>query len=425
MSRGTVTLLENQNGAYNSAFPDGDMPAGVSLLGGADHGDIVNIFSDGSVNFGTTTPIYHSELNGVFRHEGGAPLDWSEAWDQNSFVESTTGLRAANVGKKWKGVGVGRLSFGYLHDTLPPTSKKLYLSYHTKFGSNIYRSFICNVESSTGTLQGGTDRARGELATVTCSDASVITAYVTYHGGGFITLDTEPSAGSASVAKLQGATIVGNTSGFSATTGIGVSAIGSTKYNRFFHGGTVENPRTVVINSHTSGGTVDYDTWDSEGTLDDHIDMDLNGVHQDAIGQYQFHEIVCDLETGFFSWSVDGEEVANIPDLLTEGVLGTIGLRPLLVGLDLPGLNPPAFDPIDETLVGAIQEIDSLVFHNDSYRVVLTNNSIYADSTLFEVQPQTVWSENRVSITRNSGAITGGYYHVFSDNVLVTTIAAA
>lgn len=397
-----------------SLYPLGDRPANASnlvLSGTITNGGSASISTLGGVTrFGTTDPTYHAEVNGAFYHLGSS-VALASAWGSNTFSASTSGLRHANVGSQWKTDSCGRLSTPYLSDTLPSSSKKLFFSYHTKFGSSVYKSIAMSIASKTGNLTGGVDRTRGEVCNVTLVNTNTTTAYVTYEDGSYLTLDfigTQPVS-----ADLVGATVIGQTSGNTVIVGSVVAPIGSAKYSRIMHGNTGSGARSWLIPLHTSNGSIDYDYW---GT--DNIEVPTSGsignnLTTQSVGAWEYHEIEYDLSTnpGYAKWTKNGVVLIETTDIVPDAGT-TIGLRPTLVGMDLPGILS-----IPETSVGAAEWIDSLMFHTSRHRVVLTDNAVYSASTKWEIQPHTRWFPNKIDLIVSRGEITtGGWLHVIGAN---------
>lgn len=426
MARPDVTLgicTDGLDPRFTTLYPLGDRPANASnlvLSGTITNGGSASISTLGGVTrFGTADPTYHAEVNGGFYHLGNS-VALASAWGSNTFSASTSGLRHANVGSQWKTVNDGRLSTPYLSDTLPSSSKKLYLSYHTKFGSSIYRSTVASIASKTGNLNGGTDRARGEVCNITLTNLATTTAYVTYEDGSYITLDfigTQPVSG-----DLIGATVVGTVSGNTVVLGTVVAPIGSAKYDRVMHGNTGSGARSWFLRLHTSNGSFDYDYWDADGTEQPTSGSLGDNLTAQSVATWEFHELEIDLTgvSGWAKWSKNGATVIESTDIIPDAG-NTIGLRPTLIGMDLPGISS-----IPESAVGALQFIDSVIFNTSRHRVILTDNSVYASSTKWETQPHTRWFPNKVDFIMNRGEITtGGWLHVIGgDGAVIDKVEA-
>lgn len=409
----TGTLSKCTDGlepSYISKFPSGgdvSRSAALSIVGSTSHGDAAFITSqDGRFLFGEAPSQYHAELAGDFYYNG-TQTDESLAWGTSSFTVETTGLRAASVGAMYKGLGASRLTNPLSTTSIPASSTNMYFSYHTKFGSDPFRTMMSSVASKTGDLQGGVDRARGERVTVTLADASVAQGWVTYENGSYVTVEFD---GSVATANFQGATILGQTSGNTVITGAEASGIVATKYYRMFHGGISEDNRSLFIRSHTSGGNADFDTF-SGGVLDNHQDVDTVNNGRCPVGEWAFFESEWVYSGGIWQWQnrVNGQvwSTSSCP-----AVLGTeAGLRPTLLGLDLPGTGG-----LPAEQCGASEFIDSIVYQTDTKRVVLTDNAAYSSSTKFEVQRHLYWNKNGIQIQVNRGEISsGGYFHVFNN----------
>lgn len=395
----------------DSAFPNGgdrgSDASDVLFSGSSAHGGRARIYTrDGVYLFGAASPPHHAELAGSFK-ASGSNLDPSLAFGSNSFSVETTNLRAANVGRMYKGLGVGRLTQGYQDDAIPASSKNLYFSYHAKFGCDPFRVYVASIASKTGDLQGGADRSRGERCTIVQSEGGTIEGWVTYENGSYVSVEVD-SGGSQS--GMQGAVITGQTSGNSVTTGAESTSVGATKYSRIFHGSTGEPTRSSFVTSHTSGGIFDFDSWDNN-VLDDHQDVDQLNCGRALINEWYF------IENEYYysgsSWRVRVKINGNIwfEDNAIYGLdLGSsVGIRPTLIGLDTPGTGG-----IPAEQVGTSEFIDSIVYQNNLSRIVLTDNQTYSLSTKFEVQGHVEWKNSYVDFYVNRGEITsGGWLHIF------------
>jgi hypothetical protein len=426
MPRPDVNIIKCSDGLEPSAtslFPLGNRGAGASdavLSGTITHGGAARIATAGGVyKYGTAPAQFHAELAGAFYNQGNS-VALASAWGSNTCASVTSGLRNANVGAMWKTVNDGRMSTGYLMDTIPASSKKLFLSYHTKFGSSVYRSMVASIASQTGSLTGGTDRARGELCTITLINTSIYSGYVTYEDGSHVTIDFVGSQPLS--ADFIGASIVGNVSGSIVVTGTDVAAIGSAKYDRVMHGATGSGARSWILRLHTSNGSLDYDWWDAAGVEQPTSGSLGDNLTTQSVNTWEYHELELDLSgvAGYVKWTKDGQTLIESTDIIPDAATN-YGLRPTLIGMDLPGLGA-----IPEASVGALQLIDSIVFSTTRQRIVLTDNANYALSTKWEIQRHTNWDQPAIDFIVNRGEITsGGWFHVFNESGAIIDVVEA
>lgn len=396
---------------YTSRFPAGDRgndARDIIYVGSTTHGNAAQLITKGGVNIFTPAPAqHHVELAGTFHYQGSS-VDPALAWDQNSFSVETSNLRAANIIRMYKGLGVGRLSFGYQDSLIPAENKNLYLSYHAKFGCDPFRVYTASVASKTGDLQGGADRSRGERCTIVQSAGGTISGWVTYENGNYVSVEVDSGA---SIAGMKHASITGISSGNVVVTGDSSTSVGATKYSRIFHGKTNDSNRSAFVTSHTSAGMFDFDTW-QDGVLNNHADVDAVNLGRMQVGSWVFIEN----EYGYSdnSWHVI-IKINGATWLEKENVygldLGTEGIRPVLIGLDTPGTGGL---PVND--IGTSEWIDSIVYQNNLSRIVLTDNQNYASSTKFEVQRYTSFGGDRIDFILNRGEIaSGGWLHIFDD----------
>jgi len=403
----TDGLLPRCDSAFPSGGNRGADAADVLFSGSVVHGGQARIYTrDGVYLFGVAPPQHHAELAGSFK-SSGTTLNAELAFGTNSFSVETSSLRASNVGRMYKGLGVGRLTHGYLDDSIPASSRNLYFSYHAKFGCDPFRVYTASVASKTGDLQGGADRSRGERCTIVLSFGGTIEGWVTYENGSYVSVEVD-SGGSQS--GMQGAVITGQTSGSIVTTGAQSTSVGATKYSRIFHGDTGEPTRSSFVTSHTSGGIFDFDSWDNN-VLNDHQDVDKINCGRTLVDEWYFieNEYYYSGTTWRVRVKINGDVWAEDDAIYGLDLGSSVGIRPTLIGLDTPGTGGiPAED------VGTSQFIDSIVYQSDLSRIVLTDNESYSLSTKFEVQGHTNWNNSFVDFILNRGEITSdGWLHIF------------
>jgi hypothetical protein len=293
---------------------------------------------------------------------------------------------------------------------VPAESKNIYFCYHSRYGTDPFTTHVVSIASTSGSqlIFNGSERDRGEPVNIAYNDGTFGNGWVTFIGDGFVSIDTT----SANSIKMPSAVITGTVSGGVIVCGTNYSNSNSTKYFRCHHGGVNENNRSSFVKGHASNGNMDYDTR-TDGVLNNHQSLDVNGSRCN-VGSWDFYEteIICDQNNNFRIENRVNGQVWSVTEN-APAVFGTeAGLRLTLIGLDLGGTGD-----VPSEVLGTSQDLDSIAWGTDVRRVIMTNNEIYSDSTVFELQPYFSWDRYKIDFVAAYSdwpENNGKYLHIFN-----------
>lgn len=385
------------------------------------HGELATITSD-SLNFGTKTgPSKHYQLgdeislNGVeSTAEVGQSSPSASVWSSVTGTVSivTDNLRHARLNQMYETIGKGALHSTSGMDGLDLDSgRTLYFRYWTYAAQRYDRVRVAGYSSISGTFTLDAKRRRGELVTITQTNSTTYSGWVTYvdTANSLITFEAESGVSPGRTA-LQGATITGQSSGASVTLdltlteSVNFASPGSVKICRLIQGGGSNTPRMWAVPSNVNAGQLDVDYWDNTGTEvpSSTVDIDLTATPSKNAGSWTCVEMEVDFSgaSGVVRYRQNNGVIDEYSGIPIDYLNASHPWRSDNHGLDTPGTGS-----IDAaTSIGLYQAFGEEYEDNSLYRLVLGDAATLDACSATEIQKITSYSNSAIGIKWNQGA---------------------